>query len=312
MTTPAIAFDSVSRRFKKTQALSHFSLAVEPGSIVGLLGRNGAGKTTALRLAIGDLYPDEGQIRSFGMDPATKPLAVRERSSLLAEESVLYPWMTVGEILHFAAATHPRWDTKLAAHLEQRLNLESEKRIAALSRGTRAKVGLLLAVACRPDLLLLDDPTAGLDPLVRREFLEGVLATIHSEGGAVIYASHLIHDIERICDRVVILDGGHKVLEAEVEELKSRIRRATAVFPGPPPALDELPGKLRMSQDGRVLRLVVEGDETKVASALRKGGAESLHFDALSLEDILVAYLGDDSKNTKPTSETPQEETPRV
>ncbi|MCU0254443.1 MAG: ABC transporter ATP-binding protein, partial [Acidobacteria bacterium] len=200
MTGPAIEFGEVTRTFpggvgRRRVALDRVSLAVEPGEVIALVGRNGAGKTTALRLANGVLWPDSGTVRVLGLDPARDGLAVRARVALLSEESALYPSMTVGEILRFGAALAPRWDARRAGEFTERLALDPRAKIRALSRGTKAKVALALAIGARPEVLLLDDPTAGLDPLVRREVLEGILAAIHDEGGAVVYASHLIHDL---------------------------------------------------------------------------------------------------------------------
>lgn len=304
---PALIFRSVRRTFRKTVALDRIDLAVDSGTVLGLVGRNGAGKTTALRLALGDLYPDSGEVRTLGLDPVTEGRAVRERVSLLSEESSLYPWMRVGEILRFAAGLHPRWDDDLATKLGERLGLETGRKIATLSRGNRAKVGLVLAVACRPEMLLLDDPTAGLDPLVRREVLEGVLDTIHAEGGTVLYASHLIHDIERVADRVVVLDEGRISLDGKVDALKASIRRVTAVFPGEAPVGVDLPGRLRTQSEGRVLQVVAEAGEEELAALLHGAGARAVDFETLSLEDILVACLGEDAAADGEESSVSQE-----
>lgn len=243
MSDHAIVFESVTRRFGRTCALDAVDLTVEPGSVLGLVGRNGAGKTTALRLAHGILFPDAGRIRVLGLDPVRQGLEVRRRASLLSEESALYPWMTVEEILGFAGALHPRWDAALARSLRERLDLEPRARIKTLSRGTRAKVALVLAVACRPEVLFLDDPTAGLDPLVRSEVLQGILEAIPTEGGAVVYASHLVADIDRVADRIAILDHGKLVGIGTMDEL-----RALAGRDG---TLEQVFGTLTQSEDPR-------------------------------------------------------------
>ncbi len=291
MSEPALSFEHVSRSFGRTVALEDVSLAVEPGTVLGIIGRNGAGKTTALRLAHGVLYPDAGRVRVLGLDPAVSGREVRTRASLLAEESALYPWMTVAEILRFAAALHPRWDEALAESLRARLDLDPAARIRTLSRGTRAKVALVLSVACRPEILFLDDPTAGLDPLVRREVLEGILDAVPAEGGTVIYASHLVHDIERVADRVAVMDRGRIRLEGPLDEIKRRIRRATAVFDGEAPRTAALPGQIDTTAEGRVLRVVGEGTNGDLEAALRGLGAREVRFETLPLEEILVALL---------------------
>ena len=291
MTVSAVVFENVSRHFGKTVALDGVGFEVAPGSVLGLIGRNGAGKTTALRLALGTLWPDGGRIRTLGLDPVVSGNEVATRVALLSEESALYPWITIAEILRFAAALHPRWDKALAGRLAVDLDLDPAKRIRELSRGTRAKVALVLAVSARPELLLLDDPTAGLDPLVRREVLDGVLEAVSHEGGAVVYASHLVHDVERVADRVIVLDGGAIRLEGELEDLKARIRRARAVFDGDAPAGDAVPGAIERLAEGRILTVTADARDGELEAALRKLGAREVAVESLPLEEILVALL---------------------
>jgi ABC-2 type transport system ATP-binding protein len=302
MTAPVIEFRDATRSFggiagigRRTVALDRFSLAVEAGEVVALVGRNGAGKTTALRLANGVLWPDSGTVRVLGLDPAADGLAVRARVALLSEESALYPWMTVGEILRFGAALAPRWDPRRAGEFVERLALDPRAKIRTLSRGTKAKVALALAVGARPEVLLLDDPTAGLDPLVRREVLEGILAAIHDEGGAVVYASHLIHDLERVADRVVYLDAGRIRLEGSLDALRRRVRRLAAVFASDPPDLPHFPGLLDQRADGRTLVVIAEEREdgalAELSRRLQGLGATHVAIEELGLEEILVAAL---------------------
>lgn len=291
MKEPALVFDRVTRSFGKRTALRDVSLRAEPGQVVGLVGRNGAGKTTALRLAHGMLFPDAGSIRILGLDPIREGREVRTRVALLSEEASLYPWMTVEEIVRFAGRLHPRWDATLAGRLLRDLSLEPGERITTLSRGSRAKVSLVLAAASRPDLLLLDDPTAGLDPLVRREVLEGVLDMVSADGGAVVYASHLIHDVERVADRIAFVDGGRLALEGDLEDLKARIRRARAVFEDDAPAAIALPGQIDCAVDGRLLSVVADSANGDLQAGLLQLGARNVEVESLSLEEILVACL---------------------
>ena len=293
MSEAALRFEQVTRRFGRNLALDRMDLVVQPGEVIGLLGRNGAGKTTSLRLANGLLYADSGSIRTLGHDPQQEGVELRARVSLLSEESHLHPWMTVQEITDYTAGLHPHWDSDLADDLTRRLDLEPFATIASLSRGTRAKVALLLALAPRPQVLLLDDPTAGLDPLVRREVLEGILETLPAEGGAVIYASHLIHDVERIADRVVFLERGRVQLDEPLESLKNEVRRVTAVFEDTAPASVTLPGMLDATVDGRMLSIVARGSDEELTAPLRALGAGKIEVAPLPLEEILVAFLRD-------------------
>ena len=297
MSEQALVYEGVRRKFGRTVALDHLDLGVEPGTVLGMIGRNGAGKTTALRLAHGVVYPDSGRIRVLGLDPVADGAEVRTRVSLLSEESSLYGWMSVEEILTFAGGLHPRWDRRLAEDFRDRLDLDPAAKIKTLSRGTRAKVALVLAVACRPEVLLLDDPTAGLDPLVRREVLEGVLDAVPAEGGAVVYASHLVHDVERVADHVAVLDRGRLRLYGPLEQIKARVRKVVAVFENDAPDPVSLPGKIDARADGRVLTVVAEGGNGELADGLRKLGARNIEIEPVSLEEILVAYLREQDDN---------------
>ncbi len=291
MSGPVLRFEKVIRRFGPVVALEGFDLEVREGTVLGLIGRNGAGKSTSLRLALGHFHPDAGSIRSLGLDPVIDGLKVRKQVALMSEEASLYEWMTVREILEFAGGLHPTWDPAYAERLRKRLDLDPSRKIKDLSRGNKAKISLVLAVAARPRLLLLDDPTTGLDPLVRREVLEGVLESVPSEGGAVVYASHLIHDVERIADQVVVLDDGRITLQGGLEELKGRVRRYRAVFDQAPPARIDTAGVLFQSIEGRALVVVAEGENGVVRAALTAAGAGHVAVEPLPLEEILVACL---------------------
>lgn len=288
---PSIEFADVRRTFGRRAALDGFDLAVEPGTVLGLVGRNGAGKTTALRVALGLLWPDAGCVRVLGLDPRTDAVALRTRVSLLGEEASLYPWMTVEEIVRFAAALHPRWDREHADALLKQLDLDPRAKIGTLSRGTRAKVALLIAVAPRPDVLLLDDPTAGLDPLVRREVLAAIIDAVPAEGGTVIYATHLVADLERVADELAYVERGRVSLRAGIEELKARVRRATFVFEGDAPAAVPGIAALDVERDGRRLELVTDEADAALHHAAAAAGAHVAAIAPLALEDILVARL---------------------
>jgi len=307
MSEPTLVMTGVTRRFGRTTAVERLDLTVRPGEVVGLVGRNGAGKTTALRLAAGVLWPDAGSIRVFGLDPVRSGDAVRERASLMADDGALPSDLSVAEAMALVAAIHPRWDATLAERFRARMDLDPAARIRELSRGGRAKLALVLAVAPRPDLLLLDDPTAGLDPLVRREVLAGILEATADEGGAVLYASHLVHDVERAADRVVVLDRSVKVLDARVDEVRARIRRATAVFEnGAPDDGAGVPGVLHAERDGRMWTLTVDAPEAPLRSALARLGASRVDVAPMNLEDVLVAMLR--ANGGRPAVVEPQED----
>lgn len=288
--TSVIEFRGATRRFGRVVALDAVDFVVAPGAVVGLAGRNGAGKTTALRLALGLLWADAGEVRTLGLDPRREGAALRRRVSILSEESSLYGWMTVAETLAFAARVHPCWDPALAKRLAGRLELDPRAKVAALSRGGKAKLSLALAAAPRPELLLLDDPTAGLDPLARREVLQEIVDAVPA-AGAVVYATHLVADLERMADEVVFLDAGRVALAGGVEELKRRVKRHEAVFDGEAPAALRPPGAIDVRAEGRALVVVADGENGAAEAALRAAGARSVETTTLPLEEIAVALL---------------------
>lgn len=291
MTVPALEFHHVTRRFGRAVALNNLDLTIEPGTVLGLAGRNAAGKTTALRLAAGWLHADQGEIRVCGLDPRRDAQAVNLRLALMDDESALPSALTIDELLWLGARLHPRWDKAAAESLLKRLDLDRRANVGSLSRGTRAKVALVLAVAPRPDVLLLDDPTSGLDPLVRREILEGLVQAVPENGGAVIWASHLIQDLERVADRLAVLDAGQLVLDETLDSLRTEVRRVDAVFDGDAPEISAWDGLIRQQRDGRQLRLVARGDQPALSALLRQHGARDVSFGPIALEDLLVECL---------------------
>jgi ABC-2 type transport system ATP-binding protein len=291
MHASAVELDHVCRAFGRKIALDDVCLSLEEGAILGLVGRNAAGKTTMLRIALGLLHPDSGGVCVLGVDPIRRGLEVRKRVSLLSEDASLYPWMTVDEICRFAASLHPRWHVPTERTLRDRLQLPARDRVDQMSRGSRAKVALVLALSSRPELLLLDEPTAGLDPLVRREVLEGLLESLPARGGTVIYASHLLQDVERLADRVAILDGGRLVLHESADTIRLRFSRAVATFEDELPFQLNIPGAVDQSRNGRTLQIVARSPRSILKNRLYAAGAVSVALEALSLEDLLIAHL---------------------
>ena len=182
----------LTRRFGKKVALDNVSITLPQGTVLGLIGENGAGKTTLIKHILGLLKPSEGTVRVFGLDPAADPVGVLGRIGYLAEEDGLPSWMRVDELQRYARAFYPTWDVEYAERLRKDFGLEQGARLKTLSKGQRARAGLMVALAYRPDLLLLDEPSSGLDPIVRRDILGAIIRTIADEGRTVLFSSHLL------------------------------------------------------------------------------------------------------------------------
>ena len=235
MAEPVIQISDLTRRFGSRTALDGVSLSLPRGAVYGLVGANGAGKTTLIRHILGLLAPQSGSVRVFGVDPVADPVAALSRIGYLSEENDLPGWMRVHELMHYTSAFYPNWDDAYADELRRTFTLDGSAKIATLSKGQKARVGLLVALAHRPELLLLDEPSSGLDPIVRRDILGAVMRTVAHEGRTVLFSSHLLDEVEEVADHVTMISSGRIVLSAPLEEIKSMHRVA-----GRLPSLDEV------------------------------------------------------------------------
>jgi ABC-2 type transport system ATP-binding protein len=218
---PVISVSGLTRRFGATTALASVSLSVPRGVVHGLVGANGAGKTTLIKHLLGLLRAETGSVRVFGLDPVADPVGVLSRTGYLSEEHDLPGWMRVDELLRYSRAFYPAWDDAYAEELRQTFALDPWTRVKDLSRGQRARAGLLLALAYRPELLVLDEPSSGLDPVVRRDILEAIIRTTAHEGRTVLFSSHLLEEVERVADHVTMIHQGRIALSAPMDALKA-------------------------------------------------------------------------------------------
>src|SRR5216110_2056173 len=230
-----ISVSELTRRFGATTALDSVSVSLPRGAVYGLVGANGAGKTTLIRHILGLLRPASGSVRVFGLDPVTDPVAVLSRIGFLSEENDLPGWMRVDELIRYTNAFYPRWDDAYAEELRRAFALDPAAKIKDLSRGQKARMGLLIALAHRPELLVLDEPSSGLDPIVRRDILGAVIRTIADEGRTVLFSSHLLQEVEQVADHVTMISNGAIVLSAPLDEIKESHR-----IEGRVPSLDEI------------------------------------------------------------------------
>lgn len=227
MSACVVEFDAVQRWFADQPVLRGLSFRVEPGQVYALLGRNGSGKTTALRILLGFLRAHAGSVRLFGCDSATLRPEHRARIGYVGEDHRLYPTMTVGTAVSFETDTRPAFRTAFVEKALQRCGLRSSQRVIRLSRGQRAQLALILAVASDPELLVCDDPALGLDVVMRRELLDALVDLLADTGCSVLLSSHFLGDVERVADRVGILHDGSLLVDATVDDIKRRLLRCT-------------------------------------------------------------------------------------
>ena len=230
MSEPVIDVSALTRRFGATTALASVSMSLPRGAVYGLVGANGAGKTTLIKHILGLLRAKSGSVRVFGLDPVADPVGVLSRIGYLSEENDLPGWMRVDELLRYSRAFYPAWDDGYADELRHTFALDPTARITNLSKGQKARAGLLIALAHQPELLVLDEPSSGLDPIVRRDILGAVIRTIAAEGRTVLFSSHLLDEVEEVADHVTMLSRGQVVLSAPLDAIKESHRSLNEAF----------------------------------------------------------------------------------
>jgi ABC-2 type transport system ATP-binding protein len=286
-----ISITDVSRRFRSKLALDDVSLDVSRGQVFGLVGANGAGKTTLIKHILGLLKPVRGCVRVFGLNPVTDPETVLGRIGFLSEDRDLPPWMRVWELMRYSQAFYPRWDPQYADQLRQQFQLDPYAQIKHLSRGELAKAGLLVALAHRPELLVLDEPSSGLDPVVRREMLEAIVRTVAEEGRTVVFSSHLLDEIERVSDQIAMMANGRIVLRGPLAEILESHHRLTLRFKAPRTTPPALTGALSVTGAGLEWTVLCNGARSQIAAAAQELGAQVVSEEMASLDDIFLARV---------------------
>lgn len=230
-----VLVSQLTRRFGGKTALDAVSLSLPRGGVYGLVGANGAGKTTLIKHLLGLLRAESGSVRVFGRDPVADPVAVLSRIGYLSEENDLPGWMRIDELIRYSRAFYQGWDDRYAEELRRTFGLDGAAVIKTLSKGQKARAGLLVALAYRPEFLVLDEPSSGLDPIVRRDIVGAILRTIADEGRTVLFSSHLLDEVEQVADHVTMISEGAIVLSGPLAALKDANQIA-----GRSPSLDEI------------------------------------------------------------------------
>jgi ABC-2 type transport system ATP-binding protein len=279
--TAVVEANGLGKRYGQRWALAECTLAIPAGKVVGLVGPNGAGKSTLLQLSVGLLRPSSGSISVLDACPGTTP-EQRARVGFVAQDAPTYVGLSVREHLRFGAWTNPNWDAGVAEDRIARLGLNPAQKAGELSGGQRAQLALTLAVAKRPELLVLDEPVASLDPLARREFLTSLLEVVAEHGGSVILSSHLVADLERVCDYLVVLADSRVQIAGDIDELLTSHHRLTGAR-REPNALPSDQEVIVESHTDRQSTLVVRTDHPVLET--------SWSVEQLDLEDLVLAYM---------------------
>lgn len=278
--TNAVEAVGLGKRYGRRWALQDCTVDVPSGRVIGLVGGNGAGKTTLIHLMVGLLRPSVGALSVLGRVPADGPSHLA-RVGFLAQDAPLYATLSVGDHLRLGRRLNPGWDDRAASSRIEGLGYDLRQRAGKLSGGERAQVALTLALAKRPDLLLLDEPVAGLDPLARREFLAGIMDSVAEHDLTVLLSSHLVSDIERVCDYLIVLAASRVQLAGDVQELLSTHRVLTAPRDSPP-----LPAEIEVIEATQTAT-----ETTMVVRTARPVVDPAWTVTELGLEDLVLAYL---------------------
>lgn len=282
----------LTKFYGKRRALDHLNIKIHKGCIYGLLGRNGAGKTTAIKLMLGLLNPNSGSSVVLGCDSKTLLPEIRQRIGYVTEGHRLFRSMRISELQNFQKAFFPGiFNDRLFDDMMDFFELSKKRRIKHLSNGQRAQVSLALAMAPDPELLIMDDPTLGLDPAIRRQFLEGMIRLIQQKGKTILFSSHILSDIERVSDRIAVIDKGRLKADCTLEQFRSTIRKVRFRYSGDLPSGIDLPGIISYTpgRDSLEITFVKTSDED-IRRWASETNADDFEDITMNLEDQFIEY----------------------
>jgi ABC-2 type transport system ATP-binding protein len=310
-----IQADRLTRYFGRKCAVDQLSLAVPRGSVFALMGRNGSGKTTLLRMLLGLLAPTRGSAQVLGCDSTQLTPAIRARIGYLTESHFVYGGMRVRECAAFQSQCFPRWNSRVFDAVIDYFGLDPHGKARSLSRGERAGLCLALTLAPEPELLVLDDPALGLDPVARRALVEAMLAVTANKDRTILFSSHLLDDVERVADHIAIVDKSVLRVHCPVDEFRERIGRWSLVFAGRAPLTLPLAGLIHSQIVGDELQVTIANPDEQTEMLLRATGAVSVTRSPLSLDQAVIDYLTDRGRRTSilhavshPVDSAPEEE----
>ncbi len=284
----------LTRCFGPRTVVSDLDLAVPRGCVFGFLGRNGSGKTTTIRMLLGLLPPTRGEARVLGEDSRDLSESARARIGYMAEGHPVYEWMRVGECGRFQATCFPTWNDEIFRAVLEHFRLGPDRKARDLSKGERAGLCLALTLAPEPELLILDDPALGLDPVARRSLLEAMIFVTRGSDRTILFSSHLLGDVERVADWIAVLDRGVLRASCKMTTFRRRISRFVLTWDGsPPPATPTLRGLVHVFRAGQELQMTIANADDDVRAAIETLGATRVVEVPIGLEEAFIDYLGD-------------------
>jgi ABC-2 type transport system ATP-binding protein len=278
----------VVKTYKRRRVLDGLDLEIPRGSVVGLLGKNGSGKTTFIKIALGLVRSDGGSIRLLGEDAWN--LGAREKAQLgyVPQVITLYQWMRVHQLMDYTAPFYPKWNSSLVSDLLRRFEVDPQAKVKTLSVGTLQKLAIILALGHEPQLLVLDEPAASLDPSARREFLKAILEIAVDDRRTVLFSTHITSDLERVADRVAILQSGKIIYHDELDALKDSVKRLHISASEPLPTTFNIAGEIARRLEGNEAVLTVRGDWAGAVEQIERNYSAIVRVEDLNLEDIFL------------------------
>ncbi len=289
-----VEINNLWRKFNNTTALQNISIQLEPGKVYGMMGENGAGKSTLIKHIIGALQPQNGSVRVFGKSPAEKPEEVLADIGYLSEDRDMPMWMRASELLNYTASFFDTWDDQYAQELMDKFHLDSTIKLKNMSRGQKARIGLITALAHRPRLLVLDEPSSGLDVSVRYDILSEVVRSASESGNTILFSSHLLDEVERVTDDVIMIHQGRKIIDGHVDDIKEKHHRYSVRFKDETDTV-----KAFLKSDPQIIKATKQDNDWLVVSTLSAAdfkygtaelGTENVTEISTSLEDVFMDY----------------------
>ncbi len=283
-----IEVERLVKQYKYRSVLRGLSLSIPRGSVFGLLGVNGAGKTTLLKCILGLLKPNAGHLRVLGDDPWRFQAATKSRIGYVPQSDRLYPWLTVQEVIEYVGSFYPQWNTKLVHELVSQWQINPTDKYGVLSEGEAQKVAIILAMGHEPDLFVLDEPVASLDPAARRQFLKTILEMVIDRGCTVFFSTHITTDLERVADHVAVMKSGLIDFTGELGQLKDEVKRLRLTSQVPLPNDFECPGLIGLERMNQEALLSVRGFTPDVRQQLEQRYQARINVEDLNLEEIFL------------------------
>ena len=282
---------NLSKSFGRKKVLENFNMALDKKKVYGLLGKNGEGKTTLIRMIMGIIPSDKGEIFYKDEKIRFNHTSYKKEIGYIPEDSFFYSWMTIKELLDLNSSFYPTWNSKKADEYLERFSLDKKMRIRDLSRGMKLKLGLIAALASEPELLILDDPTSGIDVPTRQDFLKDIIRELCEAGTTILFSTHLVHELERIIEHLSILHGGNLILDEDYQMVRNLTKKVRMTFENSAPKKFDIDGILREKKEGNRAELVIYPWNEEKEKKLEELSPTHWETEPLTLEELFVCFV---------------------